>query len=412
MSSSKFLSSNENEDPTNHGQGKKRNQDDDEPLLDDQHERKKKKEESDDDEEVVDYAKLCFPVFQEQMHKEQEPPALTTDQVTRLKRMFPNLAPENLVTATQVFPQILDPKTPQHCMPPPEVVYDAFDVERWNRTPAQVFTIKCYYGDPDSKIPWQLKAEKKAVIQQMLQARKLPTDGTKKILLERLSTNLPYVVIEIDGRECLTNLVNTFLEFFEWDNLHLWEILMPRRGDIETGGVKLYETMNVDPRRLERNVQEYGTNLSQWNYWELNDLNSQLKKAGWSLNDPSTLQDLSRILADRGTIGPERKLQGSCSSKYPFWYSSPLELLDDPTFVASGGYLRLEDLALEQGDKLQVRYDFGDEEEFTLFIQSVESSENLLPLVQIHDEEIRVRARLVERGPCKMFLQYDGDYDL
>jgi len=125
--------------------------------------------------------------------------------------------------------------------------------------------------------------------------------------------------------------------------------------------------------------------------------------------DASTLQDLNRIRADADAIGPERNLRGDCFDKYPFWYA-PCEK-HDVTYAAGGGYLSLEDLALGLGDKLKVRYDFGDMEEFALFIESVVKSKTTLPEIQVQENEFKVRARLVERGACKIFRQYDGECD-
>jgi SAP domain/Plasmid pRiA4b ORF-3-like protein len=96
--------------------------------------------------------------------------------------------------------------------------------------PCKIFTLKCMFGNPDEPLPYYVKSQKVADIKDILEKRGLDTKGTKPVLLERLQKDLPYVRIELDSRECLQRLVNSFLHFMGWTNEHLFEITLPHRG--------------------------------------------------------------------------------------------------------------------------------------------------------------------------------------
>mmetsp|Transcript_30509 Transcript_30509/g.45150 ORF Transcript_30509/g.45150 Transcript_30509/m.45150 type:complete len:97 (+) Transcript_30509:352-642(+) len=84
----------------------------------------------------------------------------------------------------------------------------------------------------------------------MLEFRKLPTDGTKKVLLQRLQTDLPFVVVDIDSRECLQRLICSFLYHMKWDPIHLFECTMPARGPLKVGRGNIRKRKKLDPADL------------------------------------------------------------------------------------------------------------------------------------------------------------------
>jgi len=75
-------------------------------------------------------------------------------------------------------------------------------------------TIKCIYGDPSKPLSSSIKAAKVTQIKEMLKARNLPTEGAKKVLLNRLQRKLPHVILDIDSRECLLRLINAVMFHF------------------------------------------------------------------------------------------------------------------------------------------------------------------------------------------------------
>ena len=55
-----------------------------------------------------------------------------------------------------------------------------------------------------------------------------------------------YVKFEVDGRECLQRMMNALLYYHGWTNVYLCDIIMPRRGTLEAGSLKMVDTMDVD----------------------------------------------------------------------------------------------------------------------------------------------------------------------
>jgi hypothetical protein len=78
----------------------------------------------------------------------------------------------------------------------------------------------------------------------------------------------------------------------------------------------------------------------------------------------------------------------------------------------AGGYYSLEELFLQAGDKLDVLYDFGDNNNFRIEIEGVKAAQE--PLPEAHLGYLNpTRARLVNKGG-QVRSQYnnmdDGDY--
>jgi hypothetical protein len=109
-----------------------------------------------------------------------------------------------------------------------------------------VYLIKCEYGDPSRPLHSHIKALKKADLMSEVKRRGLSTDGSRSVLLDRLQKELPYVRLEIDGRECVQRVITSFLNHFGWDNSHLFNVEMPRRGDSEAGNVNLMDFFELD----------------------------------------------------------------------------------------------------------------------------------------------------------------------
>jgi hypothetical protein len=73
---------------------------------------------------------------------------------------------------------------------------------------AKNYTFKCFYGDPEKRLPSWLKTscvERNAGEEENFEQRNKP------VLLERLQKDMPWVRVEIDGRECIQRLVNALV---------------------------------------------------------------------------------------------------------------------------------------------------------------------------------------------------------
>ena len=55
-----------------------------------------------------------------------------------------------------------------------------------------------------------------------------------------------YVKFEVDGRAYLQRMMNALLYYHGWTNVYLCDIIMPRRGTLEAGSLKMADTMDVD----------------------------------------------------------------------------------------------------------------------------------------------------------------------
>ena len=253
-----------------------------------------------------------------------------------------------------------------------------------------VYTIKCTFGDASKPLPSFIKTNKVGFIKDMLEMRGLSTVGTKPVLLQRLQTDLPFVLIEIDGRECMQRLVNCMMYHLKWDNGHLFEMKMPRRGELMDGVDKLWKSIgsydmgfaikigNVspDPREQEPHLQR------------------RLKQLG------VTNETIARIIENPNVMGSVRKLAGAGFNPM---MKSPRYGFDEE--AADGGWFSLEELALRKGDKIDLMYDLGQSDLFVLEIQEVKESVPVLPEIDPYHQ--KTRAKLVGKGASKMRKQYD-----
>jgi hypothetical protein len=74
-------------------------------------------------------------------------------------------------------------------------------------------------------------------------------------------------------------------------------------------------------------------------------------------------------------------------------------------------FLSLNDLALQRGDRIRYKYDFGDPSIFIAEILDCDVNQPLLPLIHGDDEGLSVHAMVVEESTIKIQPQYQGDDD-
>jgi len=102
-----------------------------------------------------------------------------------------------------------------------------------------VYTIRATLGEVPTKMPSWMTTCRKQVLVDILSKKGLDTLGTKPVLLERLRVSVPWVQYQIDARECVQRALIVALEHFEYNDEHLYEIKMPRRGSFTYGASRL-----------------------------------------------------------------------------------------------------------------------------------------------------------------------------
>jgi hypothetical protein len=266
-------------------------------------------------------------------------------------------------------------------------------------SPGPVYVLKCEYGDPSSPLSSYVKALKKEVLILEVKRRGLSTDGSKSVLLDRLQKELPYVRLEMDGRECIQGVISSFLNHFGWDNTHLFEVEMPRRGDLDVGNVtlidfyRLYEVEMIYGRFFEK----YGTNLDNWPNKTSRD-EQVLKRIQQRLNGGLTMETMSRALQDPDALADVRKMTGSAFDPMAEAYDYVMSEQKPPQCNVS-----MQELFLEKGDVLKFTYDMGSSSTFTVTIEDVKPEE-VLPEETAFGEP--TRTRLVGKGPARIPEQY------
>lgn len=226
--------------------------------------------------------------------------------------------------------------------------------------------------------------------------RKLPTEGTKAVLLERLQKDLPYVTLDIDSRECLQRVVNSMLYHFGWENDHLFECQLPARGDLKegTGTNKQWLQYLDHDIGLLRNFQYDSANTNK--YKEQTRLKIQKKLDQFGL----TWADIARAKREPEATGPWRKLTGS-----GFAHDTKGPCDDWNEDFTDGGWFSLGELALAKGDNIRMKYDLGDENNFIIHVTEIKQNAQVLPEVNLYGHQTRMN--LAKKGSSKMRNQYN-----
>lgn len=254
-----------------------------------------------------------------------------------------------------------------------------------------VYTINCTFGDASKPLPSFIKSGKVQLIKNELQMRGLSTIGNKAVLLQRLQTELPSVTIEIDSRECLQRVVNSMLYHFDWDNTHLFQMNMPRHGDLLDGLEKLW---------LSLPTLDIGLAIKQGSL--IPDLTQQDPRVRRRLEKLGvTSEIIAKVQEDPEGLSSVRKISGAGFDPVGKGHGNDFEG-EGPS---DGGWFSIEELALEKGDKMDLLYDFGQRSKFFLRIQDVKQNAPVLPEANVYHHKTRVK--LVSKGVSKMRKQYD-----
>jgi hypothetical protein len=269
-------------------------------------------------------------------------------------------------------------------------------------SPGPVFVLKCEnseYGDPSTPLSSHIKSLKLADLILEAGRRGLPTNGSRSVLIDRLQKELPYVRLEMDGRECIQRVINSFLNHFGWDNSHLFKVEMPRRGDSDVGKVTLMDFFELDEVMYTYKglFQAYGTNLENWPNSSSTD-KKVMKRLQQRTSGKLTFEDMTRAFLDREALANFRTLNGSAFDPMAEAYDYEEMMATPPQCNVS-----IQELFLQKGDVLQFTYDFGSSSYFTVTIEDVKQ-DAVLPEETACGQP--TRARLVGKGPARIPKQY------
>ena len=250
-----------------------------------------------------------------------------------------------------------------------------------------MYTLKCTFGDASKPVSAHMKSCTVPFLRNECQKRGLPSNGTKPVLLQRLQTEVPSVIFEIDSREALQRVVNSLLHYFKWDNTHFFNCEMPARGDLKTGILKLWQCVP--------NGFSFAIKMGSITPENMAGLESCGAKIGVSR------EIIRKIQNNPDTLSEVRKLSGRVVKR------QSLIPDNDDEIPEADIYYSLEQLALKKNDKIQLSYNG---EKFLVEVQDFK--ENVVVQPEEAHYEHDTRGKLLRKGGSKMRKQYDdGDWE-
>lgn len=234
-------------------------------------------------------------------------------------------------------------------------VHDA-DFRTWtNRKYPGVYTFTVVFGDPEKTIPNFIKNCRKDFIVQQMIYRKFPEymrQGLKSDLIRRLHTDLPSLTFQIDSREDLSRCLTTLFHSWNWPVDLVYNVNLPFRGS-NVLGVKHYQ--EIFGRYF------FDTKFSINNPNHMRIIRSSVRRELPRLS-PADHEDLvlkiSQNLIRGEVLSNVRQLSGTVN-------------LSGHRYREINGnervfYLDLGTLALEKGDKLEFKINYGGRQVFLL----------------------------------------------
>jgi hypothetical protein len=266
-------------------------------------------------------------------------------------------------------------------------------------SPGPVYVLKCEFGDPLRPLSSHVKALKKADLLLEVKRRGLSTDGSRSVLLDRLQKELPYVRLEMDGRECIQGIISSFLNYFGWDTSHLFVVEMPRHGDSDVGQVSLIDFFALYEVEMIYSgfFQKYGANLDNWPSKTSRD-KQVIKGIQQRMTGGLTMEAMLRAFQDPEALADFRKMNGSAYDPMAEAYDYEMNEQEPPQCNVS-----MQELFLQKGDVLKFTYDMGSSSKFTVSIEDVKPEE-VLPEETDYGQPTRVR--LVGKGKARIPKQY------
>lgn len=265
-------------------------------------------------------------------------------------------------------------------------------------TTYRVYTLKAIYGDPTNPIPSWMKTQKKEKLQEQMKREGYaqPLKGSKEVLLQRYVTELPFVTMRIDESECMQRVLNVALSTWGYDEAHMFQMKMPRRGG-NLLGCKKYgngnysDVMIIVQMYLEGRIPDH--EIARW------------RKSHKEI-DPATMDGLLNGTITPNHYLPHRVFQGNGARPGALRTGREEEFEED-----QGGALTLRDVALEVGDRINVVYDFGDSHNITICVEAIDDESSQLPVHPFRNScgDHSTRAAVISRGGRAMRSQYQRD---
>ena len=259
-----------------------------------------------------------------------------------------------------------------------------------------IYTIRAFLGDPEQPLPPHVKAMKKSDLQAMMQRSGYSdVSGDKNALLHRLQTGIPMVEFCIDGRECLQRMLVVCLDTWGYDDTHMFQATMPNRGDCPWGKRRLGDLdcfMDFDFGQQEAFVRPLHTEQERTK-WIQRKLKSRHV-------DRATLEALLDRRLSLNDFAPFRTVEGTGFEPGPVGKGYDPDFSND-----TGGAISLNECCLAAGDRISVKYDFGDPSSIIFKIIKLDVNQQALPEVTVLRQHT-TRARVVQRGGASAVRQY------
>jgi hypothetical protein len=260
-----------------------------------------------------------------------------------------------------------------------------------------IYTIRAFLGDPEEPLPAYVKAMKKNDLKTMMQ-RSGYSDvlGDKNALLHRFQTGIPWLEYRIDGRECLQRMLVVCLDSRGYDDAHLFQATMPARGDCPWGKKRLgdldclMDTMDLGGQQAFVRPLHSEQERNKW-------INRKLASRHV---DRATLEALLDRRLSLNDFAPFRTVDGTG------FEPGPVGKGFDPDFSNDvGGAISLNECCLAAGDRISMKYDFGDTSCIIFKIIKLDVNQQALPETAVLRQHA-TRACVDQRGGASVIRQY------
>lgn len=266
-----------------------------------------------------------------------------------------------------------------------------------------IYKIRMAFGWPVkvSDLPAQIRSRSKAEVVDMLYSygfRGAKLQGTKQQLLERYARDAgPYVEYEIDSRECLQRVLSVALDHFRYyDDEHLFHATMPGRGANMVGRQKFSQNEHFINATLRG---PFRTSPDDY-------IKRVLRCADLCELEQTVLHRIAAGVDGEELTGIRRVRGSAFSPTFGGFTTMMIGCADAP----EGGFLSLDDMALQHGDKIYFLYDFGAKTLLTATILDVRTEQPLIEEKQFNDHNTQARITASEGKAEPQYPQDEEEY--
>ena len=291
------------------------------------------------------------------------------------------------------------------------------DIRQWsNNLPSTssstIYKLTGFFGDPRRSPSSYLKNCKKSDLQSILKRNGFTDEeiiGTKAQLLDKLINQPPSVTFIIDPRECLQRVLVTCLDAFKYDDSHLFEVTMPKRGDLLLGTKRL-----LNHRDFGYNIECYKAEYNQFyrqTGGSIEDFMEVVKRQHhyrYNIKDQEKyieiLEGLLEGTIDINSYHYSRVVNGAAFQAHNTFHGTPLltaeiEVNDRNIHLINqqrdmqlygGGALSLDSVCLRVGDWLEYMYDMGDQHFINVRVEEINEINNVLPEIGNNPTRVQI----------------------